>query len=301
MKIYKVIIFFIIIISNVKSADFNFFNSFKPFQGARLSAFAGSLIADDLEPGIMYYNPAGLTYLKNYNISINNYQEKSINGFAHGIIFPINISKSEGMAFSINALHVGYLNKQTNNPLKFGQIAYNIAYSNEIIPTLSIGSVLGIQYSKSDYNDRWTFRSVLGIYYLPRQEISYSLIVGEFGNGIRYVLSDNATILRIKNLANGVKVGITMRYPLNLTENLFSLSIASEKIFGTKGVRYQSGMEINFVKYIICRLGYYVSDSTQFATYGVGVKFFKLWVDVAISPQKKTNKDFFVTFSYKMD
>ncbi len=282
------------------SQNVNFLNNSRINQGARLSSLAGSFIADDYETGIMYFNPAGLSYLKNYLISINHYQERSINAYSQGLMFPIYLGVGEGIAFSLNTLHTGYIKKNPTHQLKFQQFAYNVAYSREIFYNLSLGGIFGFQYTRSNYNNLWTYRTSVGFYYVPSEEISYSILVGEIGSGIKYSLSDTETILQKTNLHNGLQLGITMRHPISLIENLYSISLSSEKVFNERGARYKTGCEVYPFKFLSLRAGYYVSDDLKYSTFGFGLKLFNFLIDASYYPNKINNNEFYLTLSYKV-
>lgn len=296
-------IFLLLILSlfyDLKSNDFNFLNTSRINQGARLASLGGAFIADYSEPGIMYFNPAGLSYLKNFDIEFSHYQENSINGFCQGVIFPIYLSKFEGIALSLNTLHSGYLKRNDLQQLRFLQFAYNVAYSREIFTNMSIGAIFGFQFAKSNYNDLWSYRSLISLSYVPTEEISYSFAIGEFGNGIKYSLSDTETILRRINLPNGIQLGITMQHPINIKETMFSISLSSEKIFKEAGVSYKIGIEVYPVRFISFRTGYVVTNNLKFATFGSGIMIGKFKFDAAFYPNRLTNKEFYLTLSYRL-
>lgn len=299
INFFKIIFTSLLFLSYLYSQDAGFLNNSRIYNGARLSSLAGSFIADDYETGIMYFNPAGLTYLKNYMISINHFQESSINAYGEGIMLPLYIGSGEGIAFSLNTLNTGYFKKNNTPQLKFIQFAYNVAYSKEILNNLSLGGIFGLQYTKSNYNNLWTYRTSIGFYYVPTEEISYSILVGEIGTGIKYSLSDTETILRSVNLPNGLQVGITMRHPINLIESLFSISLSSEKVFGEAGARYKTGFEIYPIRFISMRAGYFVSNTLKYATFGVGIKVLNFVLDAAYYPNKISNKEMYLTLSYR--
>lgn len=289
-----------LISTNLKAENFNFLNTFRINQGARLASVGGAFIADIYEPGIMFFNPAGLSYLKYYSIKLNHYQEISINGYSECIIFPVNLSKFEVISFSINALHTGYFTRNELPQLKFVQIGYNIAYARELLNYLSVGAIFGFQYAKSNYNDLWTYRSLVGLFYIPSEHISYSFTIGEFGNGIKYTLTDKETILRNINLPNGMQLGMTMRYPLNLRDHLFAISLSSEKIFNETGQRYKAGFEIYPIRFIAFRAGYFVSDYLRYPTFGGGIIIRNFILDFAFYPNKLTNREFYISLSYRL-
>lgn len=284
----------------LQSKDFDLLNTSRINQGARLASLGTSFIADYSDPGIMYFNPAGLSYLKNVDIQLTHYQENSINGFSHGVIFPIYLNKFEGIAFSLNSLHSGYFKKNDLPQLRFLQVAYNVAYSREIFTNMSVGAIFGFQYTKSKYNDLWTYRSLISVSYVPTEEISYSFTVGEFGDGMKYSLSDTETILRRIRLPNGIQLGITMQHPINMKETLFSISLATEKVFNEAGARYKTGIEIYPTKFISLRTGYVVTNGLKYATFGGGIILGKFKIDGAIYPNRLTNNEIYLTLSYKL-
>ncbi len=294
---FSIFLFTICVSANTQS---NYFNRTSSAPGARSAALAEAFVSNASDVNGMYWNMAGLTKMRNYSILLNNMQEKSINGMSHGIAIPIRFQAGEVMAIGLSLIHTGYIRKNSELGYKLWQLCYDIGYTREIFNSLSIGTLIGVKYAKSNASKLWAFRTSISANYSPDENISYGLILNNLGNGIDYTIDKGSTQLNRITLTQSLQAGITMKVPSHMKNQLFSFALANEKIFGKAGLRYKGGLEMNITDILILRGGYFVENNLQFATIGVGIQTKIISIDYSISPQKVTNQEMYLSIALNL-
>lgn len=278
----------------------NYFNKTSTVLGARSAALAEAFVSDAFDVNGMYWNMAGLTKMKNYSILINHMQEKSINGMSQGVAIPIKLKSGEVMAIGLSLIHTGYIPKSSSTEFKLWQLCYDVGYAREILHTLSIGTLIGVRFAKSEVSQLWSVRTSVSANYSPAEEISYGLVLNSIGNGIDYSIDKGTTQLNRMTLAHSLQAGITMKFPSDMKDYLFSFALANEKIFGKVGLRYKGGLEMNVANFMAMRVGYIVENNLRFATFGVGIQTKIISIDYAIFPQKVTNREMYISIAINL-
>lgn len=299
-KNIKYLLLFLFAINAGANTQSNYFNKTSTIIGARSAALAEAFVSAALDVNSMYWNMAGLTKMRNYSILLNNMQEKSINGTSHGIAIPIRLKTGEVMAIGFSLIHTGYIRKSSTPEFKLWQLGYDIGYAREILNSLSVGSLVGVRFAKSNVSQLWSVRTSVSANYSPAENISYGLVLNSIGNGIDYTVDRVTTQLHRTTLAHSLQAGITMKFPSDMKNHLFSLALANEKIFGESGLRYKGGLEMNVTNIFVLRGGYIVENNLQFATLGVGIQTKIISIDYSISPHKKTNQEMYLSIALNL-
>jgi hypothetical protein len=277
-----------------------YFNIYEPLLSARDASLAGSGVADASNVNIMFSNPAGLTNLRNYFVMVSHSQEKNINGRTEGIAIPFRLGKTDAMAVGLVVNHTGYAKQNTRPEFRIIQYGYNIAYAKEIIPTLSLGSEIGVRYARSKASSVWALRSSIGLYYSPSEEISYGISYNGIGNGIGYSLDGSSTLLYPKSPPHSLQAGLAMHFPSDVKETVFSCNVQNEKVFGTSGILYKGGLEYYIIRFFALRVGYLVEQNRKTATFGFGVRTEPAELDISIAPAKNSNQSLFISLSIEL-
>ncbi len=297
---YLFLYFFLFAIYADANTQTNYFNKTSTVVGARSAALAEAFVSDAYDVNGMYWNMAGLTRMKNYSILINHMQEKSINGMSQSIAIPIRLKAGEVMAFGLSLMHTGYVQKNPQSELKLWQLCYDVGYARDISHVMSIGALVGVRFAKSGLSQLWSIRSSISANYSPAEEISYGLVLNSIGNGIDYSIDKGTTQLNRTKLAHSLQAGITMKYPSDMENYLFSIALANEKVFGTAGIRYKGGLEMNLTNILALRGGYIVENNLRFPIFGVGIKTKIISIDYSVSPQKVTNREMYLSIALNL-
>jgi len=282
------------------------YSSFPVGLGARAAGFADGYVADAYDINSMYWNPGALVYIEHPWFVLNHRQErygdneaKNDNGedkYVHSMIeniaLPLHINKDEIIGLGMSVTHVGYIGRREKMDFRVIQYGYDIAYAREIIPTLSLGALINVQYAKSQISSLWAFASSFGVFYSPSPEFTYGASLHGIGNGILYTSNHTTTTLTSERLHQSIQAGITLRFPPEGERQTFTLSVANEKKFGETGIRYMGGVEVLPIEYIALRGGYYVTNNWAAARFGIGFKYSEFQLDIAVSPSKLTDQAF---------
>ncbi|MDI6802815.1 MAG: hypothetical protein QME58_03080 [Bacteroidota bacterium] len=299
-KNIKYLFLFLFAIYACANAQTNYFNKTSTVLGARSAALAEAFVSDAFDVNGMYWNMAGLTKLRNYSILFNHMQEKSINGMSQGIAIPISLKTGEVMAIGLSLIHTGYIRKNSPTEFKLWQLCSDVGYAREILHSLSIGTLVGVRFAKSDVSQLWSVRTSVSANYSPAENISYGLVLNSIGNGIDYSIDKGTTQLNRITLAHSLQAGITMKFPSDMKNQLFSFALANEKIFGKAGLRYKGGLEMNVTNFLVLRGGYIVENNLRFATIGVGIQTKIFSIDYSIFPQKVTNQEMYLSIALNL-
>jgi hypothetical protein len=277
-----------------------YFNIYEPLLSARDASLASAGVANAYDVNIMFSNPAGLTNLRKFFVVATHSQEKDINGRSESIAVPFRIGNNDVMAVGLVVNHTGYAKQNTRPEFRIIQYGYNIGYAKEIIPTLSLGSEIGVRYARSKASSVWAVRSSIGLYYSPSQEISYGIAYNGIGNGIGYSFDGSSTLLFSKTPPHSLQAGLAMHFPSDVKETVFSCNVLNEKVFGTSGILYKGGLEYYIIRFFALRVGYIVDQDRKTATFGFGVRTEPAELDFSIAPAKKTNQSLFISLSIEL-
>ncbi|MBI4547758.1 MAG: hypothetical protein HY707_07255 [Ignavibacteriae bacterium] len=258
--------------------------------GARALGLAEAHVAEAYDVNSMYWNPASLSYLRQYSFVLDHALEVSSNLMNENISMPLYRTNEQVMAMGLTVNHIGYLREGVEANFRAVQYGYDVAYSQKLIPTVSIGARVGLRYGHTPSSNVWGVSSSVGIFYSPSQEISYGASFSGLGTGIRYSHNGISTALSTAKLSRRLQVGASLRYPSSLKQTIFIISVANEKIFDRAGIRYKGGIEFFPVHFIALRTGYLVDPEVKVAFYGLGIKAGRIRFEYAMSPSKLTNR-----------
>lgn len=280
-------------------AQSGYFNSYAPLLNARSASLADAGISDPYDVYIMYLNPGALTNLSSTSIILNHSQEKSINGKTEGVAMPIRLGPNDVMAIGLIVNHTGYTKENIRPEFKIIQYGYNIAYSRQILPSVSFGTEIGVRYTHSKISSVWTGRSSLGFFYSPSQEISYGVTYNGIGNGVGYTFDGESTLLYSTSPPRSLQAGLSMHFPSDFQERVLTFVISNEKVFGQSGIIYKGGIEYFPLSYFALRAGYKVAETKKNGTFGCGIKTESIKIDFSISPSKSSTQAMFISISLK--
>lgn len=280
-------------------AQSGYFNSYAPLLNARSASLADAGISDPYDVNIMYLNPGALTNLSSTSIILNHSQEKSINGKTDGVAMPIRLGLNDVMAIGLVVNHTGYTKENLKPEFKIIQYGYNIAYSRQIVPSVSLGTEIGVRYTHSQTSSVWSVRSSLGFFYSPSQEISYGISYNGIGNGVGYTFDGVSTLLYSTSPPRSLQAGLSMHFPSDFQERVLTCVISNEKVFGQSGIIYKGGIEYFLFRFFALRAGYTVAETNKNGTFGCGIKTEPIKIDFSISPSKSSTQAMFISFSLK--
>jgi hypothetical protein len=248
---------------------------------ARADALGDALagLADD--PSALFFNPAGLSQLKNSDLSIN-HNSYLAGSFEETLLFGMPAEKLGGFAGALQYVSWGGLDERDPNGVALGtfndgDVAFSLGWGMALVPELSLGLALhGVQQKIID--SLYTGLSGdLGVLYVPvpglRMGLSYT------GLGTELAGSSQAQDLRL---------GFSAILALGKGKELKPLLVGD---WAPNGVsRIQGGLEGTIDRNYFLRVGYQgtLSDNQigglTGLTAGAGVKLGSFQLDYAFVP-----------------
>jgi hypothetical protein len=248
----------------------------------------------------MYWNPSALAFLQNYSLVMNHSMDVSRGMMIESIASPFRIKRGEVISLGLIMHHRGYLETLSSpSEFKVVEYGYDLAYAQELLPTLAMGGRVDVRYGRGDLSSLWSISGSVGIFYSPSQEVSYGAALNDVGSCIEYSYDGTMTLLHSMNLHRSLEVGATMRYPSEFKKPVLTLAIANEKIFTQSGLIYKGGVEWLPTAALALRVGYvYQTDPALGSTrYGVGLAFGRFRLDYATAPSHLTDRTYDVSLS----
>lgn len=252
-----------------------------PLAGARAAAMADAYIADFTDVAVMYRNPAGLPFLREFSFLGDVYYEQhnsSLTTVAGGTVWlsPVDAFTVSGIVSSL-----GYFPSDPNPHLQIVQYGADAAYGRIVAPGLSVGLEAGTRYLHSLAKDTWTSTWMVGVMYHPAPEVSY----GAAFHDAAYGPPDNDPLISsMVEFHRRLQIGMTLRWPFSHRPSIFTLSLGNEKIFGQTGLLYKGGVEYYPVPYFAVRGGYIAGPGVAIPRYGAGIRADLFQLDYAIAP-----------------
>jgi hypothetical protein len=269
--------------------------------GARAEGLGGAYVSDPYDVSVMYWNPGGLLYLQHPSITINHSTDLSSRLMTENVAFPLRSSRMDVIAVGATVNHRGYVGHDFSEDFRLIQYGYDLAYAREVVPTLSFGGRIGVQYGTSGSSNLWAASTSFGLFYSPTQEVSYGASVSGLGSDIVYTFDGSGVAISPTNAPRSLQVGAMMRFPAPVKESVLLVAIANEKIFGEDGLLYRGGVELFPVKNISLRVGYlYKPGSIAAARYGIGLEAGRIHFDYGVSPSQELARTYNLAVSFDL-
>jgi len=257
-------------------------------------------MADAYDVTSMYWNPSALAFLQNYSLVMNHSMNVSKGMMIESIASPFRIKKGEVISIGLIMHHRGYLDHiSSTTEYKVVEYGYDLAYAQELLPTLAMGGRVDVRYGRGDLSNLWAISGSVGIFYSPSQEVSYGAALNDIGSSVEYSYDGSTTLVHSMNLHRSLEVGATLRYPSEFKKPVLTLSIANEKLFTESGLIYKGGVEWLPTSALALRVGYvYRTDPAIGSTrYGLGIAAGRFKLDYATAPSHLTDRTYDVSLA----
>ncbi|MDE3057009.1 MAG: hypothetical protein KGJ59_03520 [Bacteroidota bacterium] len=263
--------------------------------GARASAFAGAYATQIQDVSSMYWNPATIAYLDGNSVLWDYFQEWHGKMKSELLAMPFTVGMGNAVAFGINATQIQLsdeFGKHTGS-----MYGFDFASATELTSTFSLGIRGTAQYGTAGNEQLWTGSSAIGILYAPGPEVGYGMVLSGLGGEVQYSIDNGALVLKHQTTPRNLQLGLAMRFPSSKLERTVTISLANDKTFGTKGIRYNGAIEWLATRFLALRTGYVVSPTYAGAKYGIGIHTAGMLLDYAISPSTLTDQFQEITMS----
>lgn len=270
--------------------------------GARNAGMGDADISSSYDISSMYENPATTVFMRQSSIFLNHAILRDGMGMVEDLAFPILPKGPQMVSFGFQLFHLGYL---TNGPGLNGvhmlEYGYDVAFSTLITSTFSLGALASLSNGVTGNSKAWAASYTVGLDYSPSADINYAAIYKGKGSDVQFMPNGSSfgavSILQ----PNKLEIGASMSYPSasSLRRELFSLSLANEKIFGVSGLFYKAGIEVIPFRFLSLRFGYIVGPGVNEPRYGIGLRLEKFRLEYVYYSQ--TYSDLVQQFSLVYD
>lgn len=281
-KSFKIALLMIISSSVFAQETFNFL---RLDQSPRAAALAGSFVANTDDPNVLFYNPAGISYLKEKPISLSHvFHLLDISSTA--ISYSQEFEGIGRFAAGLQYINYGEFERATDLGTRLGTFGVNefaaiIGYSNMLDENFYYGANVKFIYSGIDDRSSTGFAVDLGLSYsIPEERWNFGFSVLNLGSQITQYYSTT------EDLPLDVRVGFSKTL-LHLPFTFFASLNKLNDEYDTFGERFQQftfGGEFKMSKVIRLRFGYDNEKRKEYKIGGTaGIGGFNLGLGILVS------------------
>jgi len=254
-------------------------------QSPRAASLAGSFVSNADDPNVMFYNPAGISHLKEKPISFSTlFHLLDINSAA--ISYSQEIEGLGRFGAGIQYINYGTFDGRDANGVETGEFgagefAALVGYSNELDKNFYYGANLKFIYSSIDDRSSTGIAVDLGLHYsIPDEKWNFGFSVLNLGSQISQYYST------VEDLPLDVRVGFSKtlaHLPFTFYASINKLNEDYDS-FGERFQQFTFGGEFKLSKVIKLRLGYDNEKRKEYKIGGTaGIAGFNLGLGILVS------------------
>lgn len=255
----------------------------------RASALAGAYIADNLDPNVIFYNPAGITSIENIPVSFSFLKHLSdINSVSLASTFNVDGIGKFGSA--IKYINYGKFEERDEAGNEIGtftpsDLAFIVSYGNTFSENLTYGASVKLIYSNIASFSSFGIAGDIGLQYLlPENGWNFGLSVLNIGSQLSYYNETNEAIPFSVQLGASKKLA---HMPLQLFFALTRLNDEDRFEFVNVGVEFTLSkvIQLRFGYDNVKRRDYKVASSAALGgfSFGIGIDVSDYDVDYAFN------------------
>ncbi len=255
MKIYIVLIFIIVFSATAQGQET--FNFLKLDQSPRAAALAGSFVSNTDDPNVIFYNPAGISYLTQSPISFS-YVNHLLDINSAALSYSQEINGIGRFGAGIQYINYGSFEKTTIDGIKTGEFgagefAALIGYSNSLDKSFYYGVNIKFIYSGIESRSSIALATDIGLHYsIPEERWNFGFSVLNLGAQLTQYYSFE------EKLPLDVRLGFSktlQHVPFTFFASFNKLN-GSYESFGERLQQFTFGGEFKLSKVVRLRLGY---------------------------------------------
>ncbi|MBU0476210.1 MAG: type IX secretion system protein PorQ [Bacteroidetes bacterium] len=246
----------------------------------RASSLAGSYIADNLDPNVIFYNPAGITTIENIPISFSFLKYLAdINSVSLASTF--NVQGIGKFGSALRYINYGKFEERDESGNELGtfnpsDLALTIAYGNSFSEKLTYGASIKFIYSNIASASSFGIAGDIGMQYmLPENGWNFGVSLLNMGSQLSYYNQTN------ESLPFSVQLGASKK----LTHTPLQLFFALTRLNDADRFKFINvGIEFTMSKVIQLRFGYDNVKREEYkiaSTSALGGFSFGLGIDVS--------------------
>ncbi len=274
------------------SAQTPYYHTFRPSAiSMRPAGLADAANADARDVTAMFWNPGSLAFLRYQNIVLTHISDPGTHAKTEQV--SAAVFRNAEFSLGVNALvmYGGTLTPEDGPTTEFKGIGGDAALSYLLLPTISVGMIAGVRDMTIGTARKTTGWGLLGVFYYPSPGISYGLTYGAV-RGVTYWYSNaQSGVLWEPDLAQYLEIGATMTYPPRAKDPVVTLTLATQRNFpGVSQFSTKGGLEISPVSWMAFRVGFKVGSVERVARYGIGFRYSRARLDLALAPSAVENR-----------
>lgn len=279
---YKTALFFFLASSIFAQETYNFL---RLDQSPRAAALAGSFVANSDDPNVMFYNPAGISSLKDNPISFS-YLFHLLDINSASLSYSQEFEGLGRFAAGVQYINYGSFDEATSDGIRTGEfgageLAMLIGYSNELDNNFYYGANIKFIYSSIADRSSTGLAVDLGLHYsIPESRWNFGFSVLNLGSQITQYYE------RTEDLPLDIRLGFTKtleHLPFTFYASLNKLNKEYDS-FGDRFQQFTFGGEFRISKVIKLRLGYDNEKRKEYKIGGTaGIAGFNLGIGILVS------------------
>jgi hypothetical protein len=263
--------------------------------GARAAALGDAYVSDPYDVNSFYWNPATLTFLKNYSISANTIIDWKDLVWKNTIAVPYKIDGSNSAALGLSASYPG----------SFMYYSLNLGYARILSSNLSAGVFIDLHRGNTRTGELWGGSGAFGFLYAPSPGVSYALVFRGVGGNVRY--SSYSTYEKLDKVEpnRSILIGTTFIFPSVNRSPFIYINLAAEKIIGVNKFISKAGLEYWIASYVALRCGVVsgptlTRGSVATGRAGLGLHIGHIRFDYGITPSVAEEQFHQMSISYDL-
>ena len=283
MRIFYKVTFFLILSTSVFAQET--YNFLRLDQSPRAAALAGSFVANSDDPNVMFYNPAGISFLKENPISFS-YLFHLLDISSASVSYSQEFEGIGRFAAGVQYINYGTFDEATSDGIRTGEfgageLAMLIGYSNELDHNFYYGANVKFIYSSIADRSSMGLAVDLGLHYsIPESRWNIGFSILNLGSQITQYYN------KTEDLPLDVRFGFTKsleHLPFTFYASLNKLNKEYDS-FGDRFQQFTFGGEFKISKVIKLRLGYDNERRKEYKIGGTaGIAGFNLGVGILVS------------------
>lgn len=281
-NLIKLFLYFLLAGTSFAQETYNFL---RLDQSPRAASLAGSFVANSDDANVIFYNPAGISFLKEKPISFS-YLFHLLDINSASIAYSQEFEGLGRFAAGIQYINYGTFDRTTEFGAKIGNfgagdLALLLGYSNQLDANFYYGANIKFIYSSIDDRSSTGLAVDLGLNYaIPDERWNFGFSILNLGTQITQYYSTT------EDLPLDIRIGLSKtlaHLPFTFFASLNKLNEKYEK-FGERFEQFTFGGEFKMSKVIRLRLGYDNEKRKEYKIGGTaGIGGFNLGLGVIVS------------------
>jgi hypothetical protein len=259
--------------------------------GMRAAGLAEASSADATDVTGMFWNPGSVSFVRKPGMVFTHAIDTETHANTEQLAS--TVYRGAGVSLAVNGLymHDGTLSPEGGPHVGIGMRGADVTASLLLLPTLSVGVMVGGREILLDTDRRTTGWGNVGLFYFPSPGISYGISYRILRGATYWFANAQSGVTWEPDPFQTIEMGATMSYPARSKSPFVMLSLSTEKVFpGVSLFSTKGGLEVLPIPMLALRVGFKVGSVERVARYGIGVNLYGVHIDAAYAPSRAENR-----------